>query len=76
MADTHGLKLFAEDEADLKVISAALQDGVTKAGALRYQAKKRRFSIELNRYAGKKRPRAGPALSLLSIACWALRHAG
>lgn len=50
MAGTHGLKLFAEDEADLKIISAALQDAVTKAGALRYQAKKRRFSIELNRY--------------------------
>jgi len=40
MAGTHGLKLFAEDEADLKVISAALQDAVTKAGALRYQAPK------------------------------------
>jgi len=58
MADTHGLKLFAEDEADLKVISAALQDGVTKAGALRYQAKKRRFSIELNRYRWEEKTKS------------------
>lgn len=50
MAEANGLKLFAEDDADLKVISAALQDGVTKAGALKYQVKKRRFSCEVNRY--------------------------
>lgn len=50
MAETNGLKLFAEDEADLKVISAAMQDAVAKAGALKYQAKRRRFSLEVNRY--------------------------
>ncbi len=50
MADKNGLRLLAEDEADLKVVSAALQDAVAKAGALKYQAKKRRFSIEVNRF--------------------------
>lgn len=50
MENGSGLRLYAEDEADLKVISAALQDAVTKAGSIRYQARKRRFSIELNRY--------------------------
>lgn len=50
MADTNGLRLVAQDAEDLKVISAALQDGVTKAGALKYQAKKRRFALEVNRY--------------------------
>ena len=50
MAEGKALRLVAEDEADLKIISAALQDAVAKAGALKYQAKKRRFSLELNRY--------------------------
>lgn len=50
MADMTPLRLMAEDEADLKVISAAMQDAVTKAGALRYQARKRRFSVEMNRF--------------------------
>ena len=50
MADAKPLRLIAEDEADLEVISAALQDSVAKAGALKYQAKKRRFSMEVNRY--------------------------
>lgn len=50
MTNESGLKLFAEDQQDLEVISAAIQDSVTKAGSLRYQAKKRRFSVELNRF--------------------------
>lgn len=50
MADVKPLRLMAEDEADLSVMSASVQDAVTKAGALKYQAKKRRFSIELNRF--------------------------
>lgn len=50
MADAKPLRLFATDEVDLKIISAAIQDGVTKAGALKYQARKRRFSLELNRF--------------------------
>ena len=50
MAEGKALRLVAEDESDLKVISAALQDAVAKAGALKYQSKKRRFSIEVNRF--------------------------
>lgn len=50
MADQAALRLLAEDEEDLKVISAAIQDGVTKIGNLSFDARERRFSIELNRY--------------------------
>lgn len=50
MADINALRLLAEDAEDLGVISAALQDSVLKADNLRYQAKKRRFTVELNRF--------------------------
>lgn len=57
MVDITPLRLMAEDEADLKIVSAALQDSVTKAGALKYQAKKRRFSLELNRFRWEDKTR-------------------
>jgi len=50
MADTGTLKLMAEDEVDLQIISAAIQDAVGKAGGLKYLARKRRFTIETNRF--------------------------
>ncbi|MEM9670039.1 MAG: DUF2948 family protein [Pseudomonadota bacterium] len=50
MATPKPLRLMAEDSNDLKVISAALQDAVSKVGGFRYQAKRRRFSLELNRF--------------------------
>ena len=50
MAEPSGLRLIAETEKGLSVISAAVQDAVTKVRNIRYLAKKRRFSIELNRF--------------------------
>jgi len=50
MADPTGLRLIAEGAGDIPVISAAVQDAVTKVRNIKYQAKKRRFSIELNRF--------------------------
>lgn len=50
MADVKPLRLMAEDEADLQVISAAVQDAVAQVGALKYQARKRRLTLELNRF--------------------------
>ena len=50
MAEQNGLRLIAETPDDLPVISAAVQDAVTKVRNIKYQAKKRRFSIELNRF--------------------------
>ncbi|MEO0465073.1 MAG: DUF2948 family protein [Pseudomonadota bacterium] len=50
MSDPTPLRLMAEDTTDLQVISAALQDSVTKAANLKFDRRTRRFSIELNRY--------------------------
>ena len=50
MSEPTGLRLIAESADDLPVISAAVQDAVTKVRNIKYQAKKRRFSIELNRF--------------------------
>ncbi len=44
------LRLLAEDEEDLKVISAALQDAVTTIGEIRYEKSARRLTIALNRF--------------------------
>ena len=50
MATGQPLRLVAEDATDLEVLSAALQDAVAKAGALKYLGRKRRFTLEVNRY--------------------------
>ena len=50
MAEPVALRLIAETVEDLEVISAAIQDSVVKAGNLRYEARRNRFSLELNRY--------------------------
>lgn len=50
MADTGTLKLMAEDVVDLQIISAAIQDATGKAGGLKYLGRKRRFTIETNRF--------------------------
>lgn len=45
------LRLAALDEEDLLVLSSHVQDAVTSAGALRYEARSRRFVVPINRYA-------------------------
>jgi hypothetical protein len=47
---TKALRLLAEDEEDLAVISAALQDAVAKVGDIHYEASARRLTIAANRY--------------------------
>ena len=49
MADS-GLRLLAEDEEDLKILSAHVQDAVVRVGDLAYLPKTRRFAMLLNRY--------------------------
>ena len=72
MSETNTLRLLAVDPEDLKVISAACQDGVCKPADLTYEAKKRRFTIEFNRYRWEA-PKGLPAksadlvLSLMSV---------
>ncbi len=63
------LNLGALDAEDLKVISALAQDAVFPISEMRFQARKRRFALLLNRFRweDKGRERHGPerAQSLL-----------
>lgn len=45
-----GLKLLAEDEEDLKIISAHLQDAVMRVGDLVFLPKHHRFAAMVNRF--------------------------
>ncbi|MCB9962771.1 MAG: DUF2948 family protein [Hyphomonas sp.] len=60
MSDAKPLRLLAEEPEDLEIISAAVQDAVVKAENLVYEARQRRFSLEINRFrweegTGKRR---------------------
>ncbi len=63
MAD--GLHLLAEDEGDLAVISAALQDAIIRVGDVRWEPSARQLTVELCRFCWEcaepegKRVRAG-----------------
>lgn len=72
------LKLLAETEADLSVISAALQDAVAKIGDIAFDARARTLTLALNRYRWEaraaERVRAGLQLNgVLSVQSQALR---
>lgn len=56
MTDPKPLRLFTEEAEDLNIIAAAVQDAVVKAGNLKYEQKKRRFGLELNRYRWETAP--------------------
>jgi hypothetical protein len=56
MTDYKPLRLLAEEGGDLKIIAAAVQDAVVKAGNLVYEKRNRRFAIELNRYRWEAAP--------------------
>ena len=71
MSEPQALRLLAETPEDLQAIAAAVQDSIVKAGSLKYEAKKRRFSLELNRFrweAGQPHPKEGARVrSLLAF---------
>lgn len=50
MARRQPIRLAAEDEDDLSVISAALQDAVAQLGDFRFDRKARRFTAVFNRF--------------------------
>ena len=62
MPEPAPLNLLAEDQDDLGVISAALQDAVAKVGDIAYEPKGRRLTIAFNRYrweaGGRQRVRS------------------
>ncbi|HZZ36645.1 MAG TPA: DUF2948 family protein [Caulobacteraceae bacterium] len=66
MAATAPLQLLAEDQEDLAVISAALQDAVAKVGDVVFEARARRLTIAFNRFRWEadKRQRVRSALQL------------
>lgn len=69
MVDPAPLNLLAEDQDDLPVISAALQDAVAKLGDITYEAKGRRLTIAFNRYRWEAgaRQRVRSALQIGSV---------
>ena len=50
MAGATPLQLLAEDQDDLAVISAALQDAVAKVGDIVFEARARRLTLVFNRF--------------------------
>ncbi len=44
------LRLLAQDEDDLQIVSAALQDAIAHVGDIRYEPKARTLTIMFNRY--------------------------
>ncbi|MHA7859145.1 MAG: DUF2948 family protein [Henriciella sp.] len=71
MAEGRALRLIAEDTSDLEVISSAVQDSVLKAENLKYDRKRRRFTLEVNRFqweeSTSKRGPQGRVRALLAI---------
>ncbi|MGA1342122.1 MAG: DUF2948 family protein [Hyphomonas sp.] len=57
MTEPKPLRLLAEEAEDLRIIAAAVQDAVVKAGNLKYEKRGRRFAIELNRYRWEAAPK-------------------
>lgn len=60
MDGMNGLKLLALDEEDLAVVSAHVQDAVFKVSGLEYDARRKQFSLIVNRFVwetadGKRR---------------------
>ncbi len=50
LADRRPLRLLAEDDDDLQVISAALQDAISTVREIVYEPQARRLTIALNRF--------------------------
>ena len=71
MAEGRALRLIAEETADLEVISSAVQDSVLKAENLKYDRKRRRFTLEVNRFqwedSQSKRGPQGRVRALLAV---------
>ncbi|MBT5767640.1 DUF2948 family protein [Emcibacteraceae bacterium] len=54
-----GLKLKAEDQEDLTIISAYLQDAVTVVGDFTFSEKERLFAMMVNRYQWEEQKKMG-----------------
>lgn len=64
------LRLIAEDDEDLEVISAALQDAVTKIGDISFQPASKQLTVAFNRYRWEANGKRGERLrSALQLGC-------
>jgi hypothetical protein len=74
------LRLMAEDEADLGILGAAVQDALVRVGEIHFDKKARRFTAMINRFrwetAGERGPyeRVRAALSFESVLGVKSRH--
>jgi hypothetical protein len=80
MGEPKPLRLLAQDEEDLEIISAAMQDAVMKVGGIVYEPAARRLTIAFNRYrwesGGGERVRSGLQLGgVLSVQTRRIRRA-
>ena len=68
MAEGRELRLIAEDASDLEVISSAVQDAVLKAGNIKFDRKRRRLTLEVNRFQWEdSTSKRGPQARVRSI---------
>ncbi len=71
MAEGRALRLIAEDASDLEIISSAVQDAVLKAENIKFDRKRRRMTLEINRFqwedAKTKRGPQGRVRSILAF---------
>lgn len=79
MGEPKPLRLLAQDEEDLAVISAAMQDAVMKVGDIIYEPAAHRLTIAFNRYrweaGGGERVRCGLQLgSVLGVQARKIRR--
>ena len=64
---TDKLKLLAETQDDLKVISSALQDAITRVGDIDYAPKARALTLRLTRYRHEDKDASQRVLTGLRI---------
>ena len=60
------LKLLAQDDEDLKILSAHVQDSVMRVGDLAYLPKQHRFAMLLNRFCWEECAEAGIGARVLT----------
>lgn len=54
------LRLMAEDEADLDIIGAAVQDALLRVGEMKFDKRSRRFTLMINRFRWETAGERGP----------------
>lgn len=72
------IRLRAEDEEDLKVVSACLQDAIVPIGDMGFLPDEQRFVLVVNRFKWETadRPRPGPAADDDHLAPYERTHCG